>query len=534
MAKLGVLISQSLSFYLCFVLVTFKPARSSHVVGWATLNFVSHTRLLWRIGQQLEARGHKYTQILPSCARETYNDVNVAVFNTSITDEEIEDISFDLMKCGAPESISGAFEAVMTAARYRLLLKRFCGDFLKHEYLIAELKKSADLIICDFTNVCCSILADILNVTRIDVSPIGFGGPAGAYMFGYPQALVYLTLESASEPSKLSKFSLRNRLGTFVVYTAYRLIINILIQDDLWEMYAKANSRYTSALDAGRTRSIGLIPHDFTLEYSRPLGANIKAIGPVLPEPARELPDYLNTFMTRNDKVVLVSFGTILSKFPQDLAQVIADGLSKLPAVSVLWRHSGAIPNAVADNIKIVPWIPQNESSINDILGHPSTKVFVTHGGLNSLQESVYHSVPMVVVPLQFDQHRNARIVRLKGLGVSLDKNAMKPEDLTKAVLEVLNNKLYLENAKKISALLKDRKWTPREEGADWIEYALRHNGAPHLTSEALDLPEYQSYMFDVFLLVLVLIFSILLIFGRLCSCICGRKTDILAKQKVA
>ena len=534
MAKLGLLMSQLLSLYLCFLSVRFKPVRSSHVVGWATFNFVSHTRVLWRLGQELQARGHKYTQVLPSCAKEIYDDVNVILFNTSITNEEIEDISFDLMKCGSINSISGAVKAVMTASSYRSMLKRFCEDFFGHKSLIDELKKSADLLLCDFTNACCSILADMLNVTRVDVSSIGFGGHAGAFMFGNPQALVYLTLEYESEPSNSAKFSLPNRLVTFVIYTTYRLIIKILVQDDLWDIYAKSNSRFTSATDAARIRGIGLIPHDFTLEYSRPLGANVKAIGPILPEPARKLPNYLNEFMTINDKVVLVSFGTSLSKFPLDLAKVIADGLSKLSGISVLWKHSGGIPNTVGDNIKIVPWIPQNESSINDILGHPSTKVFVTHGGLNSLQESVYHSVPMVVVPLFFDHLRHARIVKMKGLGVSLDTYSMKSEDLTKAILEVLDNRMYNENAKKISALLKDRKRTPRQEGADWIEYALRHDGARHLTSEAFDLPEYQLYMFDVFLVVLFVIFATCFISLRLCRFVWGGKTEISAKWKKA
>jgi len=52
----------------------------------------------------------------------------------------------------------------------------------------------------------------------------------------------------------------------------------------------------------------------------------------------------------------------------------------------------------------VVPWLPQN-----DLLGHPATRAFLTHGGIHSLYEAVYHAVPMVVVPIGADQPDNAR-----------------------------------------------------------------------------------------------------------------------------
>ena len=276
---------------------------------------------------------------------------------------------------------------------------------------------------------------------------------------------------------------------------------------DLWEKNGIANSKFTNAAVARRVHGIALIPYDFALEQSRPLGSNIKVIGALLPEPARRPPDYLHKYMSENKVVVIVSFSTVLPNYPTGLAQNIADELSKVSA-AVLWKYSGTIPKNLGKNIKIIPWFPKNEFSFNDILGHSSVKVFVTHGGLNSYQESVYHGVPMVVVPMVGDQPRQANLVEYKELGVAIEWKSINANDevLQNAINKVLNNKVYEENAKRLSTIMKDRKQSPSREGADWIEYALRHDGAPHLTSEAMDLPQYKLHMFDVFLFLVVLI----------------------------
>lgn len=510
-----------------FLCVGFQPVQSSHVVGMANFDYISHNRVLWKLGKELTRRGHKYTQILPSCAKETYKDIDVKMFNTSITNEHLEEVLLNLMKLGDLQSISAALELLnfFSDAGLYSLVERFCEDLFKEAALIAELKKTVDLVLCDASNMCCFILAEMMNVSRVDVWPVGFGGAFGSFYLGSPQGAVYLTQETSSEPNHPATFSFTNRLLSYLSSLAFRYAISNYVPVKLWNKYAKANSKHDDAFDALKPHGIVLIPHEFALEYPRPLQAHVKVIGPVLPEPPLDLPDELNKFMTENNQVVLVSFGTTLSNYRPGLVQIIADGLSQL-SVAVLWKYSGDMPNNIGSNIKIVSWIPQN-----DILGHPSTKLFVTHCGLNSFLESVYHSVPMVAIPLFGDQHRQATIVKVKGLGVSLDKNVMRSEDLAKAVLEVFLNKQYRYNSEIISAIIKDRKRSPSEEGADWIEYALRHDGAVHLISEAIDLPEYQLYMFDVFLFLLVLLLVVIFMLVYLCCCIC-RQTKITSKVK--
>jgi glucuronosyltransferase len=51
---------------------------------------------------------------------------------------------------------------------------------------------------------------------------------------------------------------------------------------------------------------------------------------------------------------------------------------------------------------------------------------------------------------------------------------------------------------KKFSALSKDEIESPINRAVWWTEYVIRHNGAKHFRSAAVDLPWYQYLLLDV------------------------------------
>ena len=74
---------------------------------------------------------------------------------------------------------------------------------------------------------------------------------------------------------------------------------------------------------------------------------------------------------------------------------------------------------------------------------------------------------------------------------------------------------------------MKDRR-LPAEEGADWVECVLRHNGTSHLRPEVLNLNSFQYYLVDVVSFLAACFAIFLFIFCKVCKFVvvlfCGKK----------
>lgn len=62
---------------------------------------------------------------------------------------------------------------------------------------------------------------------------------------------------------------------------------------------------------------------------------------------------------------------------------------------------------------------------------------------------------------------------------------------------------------KELSRRFKDRPLTPQQTAAYWIEYVIRHNGATHLRTAALNMPLYQYLLLDVITFIVLVSISI-------------------------
>ncbi|XP_051877277.1 UDP-glucuronosyltransferase 2C1-like [Pristis pectinata] len=285
-------------------------------------------------------------------------------------------------------------------------------------------------------------------------------------------------------------YGISRYMNNFHIYPIYNKLCQLYLNSDITveELYQKAD--------------IVLMKVDFAFEYPRPTVPNLVYIGGFQCSRGRPLPAELQRFMDSSgeDGVVIFSLGSVVGFLPPELASEVAAGLARLPQ-RVIWRFTGRLPSTLGNNTKIMSWLPQN-----DLLGHPKTRAFISHGGENGIYEAIYHGVPVVGIPILGDQYDNLLRLKTRGAAIMLDLAHLKRDDVFQAVKTVIEKPSYGENMKRISALHRDVPVKPKELAVFWVEYTIRHRGAAHFRSAGNELPFYQYYLLDVFVIVLVFV----------------------------
>ncbi|XVF47732.1 hypothetical protein PTKIN_Ptkin03bG0134500 [Pterospermum kingtungense] len=149
--------------------------------------------------------------------------------------------------------------------------------------------------------------------------------------------------------------------------------------------------------------------------------------------------DWLNKYELAS--VVYISFGSVITPPPHELT-ALAEALEG-SGFPYLWSFRGnpkkQLPPGFTERMsskgKIVPWAPQLK-----ILQHSSVGVFVTHGGWNSILESIIGGVPMIFRPFFGDQKLNTRTVEaVWGFGLGLEEGTFTNEGTKKALKLILS-----------------------------------------------------------------------------------------------
>ena len=85
-----------------------------------------------------------------------------------------------------------------------------------------------------------------------------------------------------------------------------------------------------------------------------------------------------------------------------------------------------------------------------DLLAHENLKVFVTHGGIGSLSEAIYHKASLVGIPFSNDQKPNLLRAEKQGYALLLDWDNLSEADLTDAIRKSIENKEMKESLERV------------------------------------------------------------------------------------
>jgi glucuronosyltransferase len=169
------------------------------------------------------------------------------------------------------------------------------------------------------------------------------------------------------------------------------------------------------------------------------------------------------------------------------------------------------------------------------MLAHRNTKLVISHCGLNSLFEAVRYSVPVLAIPLSGDQMNNAaKVTGHLRMGLTVDIHSMTHESLYRDIRKVLDDERFSENAREVARRLEDQPLSAAAKIRFWVDYVIRHEGAPHLRSGASLLTWYQYLCLDVLLCLLCIIFLaaflVVIVIWRLVKMICRLYTFVFGK----
>lgn len=142
---------------------------------------------------------------------------------------------------------------------------------------------------------------------------------------------------------------------------------------------------------------------------------------------------------------VYVSLGTVLHHQPAFYRACIAAlaGMNVDAVLSVGEKTDIAALGALPGNVRVYPRVNQMEVLAN-------SDVFLTHCGMNSVQESLLCGVPMVLYPQHSEE--NAVAIRAEQLGAGVRLKRATARGIGKAIKEALENPAYRKSAMRMRA----------------------------------------------------------------------------------
>ncbi|KAJ9081918.1 hypothetical protein DSO57_1009909 [Entomophthora muscae] len=407
---------------------------------------MSHINPLLEVGNALRARNHSVVYAAAD-HNEKYNkpfNFTFASLGTTLSSPDDgrsmmkelfkkrtrvnADIVFDVF----PELISASYEAV-----YPQLTK------------VVEAEKP-DVIMCDFFSPGCrdvAIMQGIPLVTGFQ-SIDGFGNDRVSFVSA---ALDYVPITTGS-----MSFFERLKDKVFVtlraMYKVYPLTKAINKKRDQFNVPRASHplGDFSSTLALANT-FIGF-------EAAAPVGTNIRMIGPIRVKSAFTLTPDLLSFLDAHPRTIYIAFGTKVVLADFDIDNLLKGTLAALDAGvidGVVWGLSSTtqeeFPKEISFNntvistqelfnsqhpdIRLLAWAPQDA-----ILNHKNTRLFLSHGGLESAFEAIFSGTPILCMPFFSDQPRNARKLEDAGISQYVDRIAATPASVTRQITEMLED----------------------------------------------------------------------------------------------
>ncbi|XP_071977594.1 UDP-glucuronosyltransferase 1A1-like isoform X9 [Engystomops pustulosus] len=475
--------------------------------------------------ETIQEKGHRVVLVIPrnNLIKDSSKEITVETYSAPFLESGLDinmEPLFDTFQMGT------LLSAISTESRRIIytasVLSHTCLHLLDDHLLIRSLQRNVfDVAIMDPFFPCGPILSEQLHLPSIyflPTLPCGWGHRATRC-----PDMSYANVDN--EQGLMQR--VKSLLLHIIEYVACQLI-----EKEYTKLASQFLHKEVKLLDLFSWAEIYFFKYDSVLEPPKPLMPNMVFIGGHNCDRKQKLNKDFEKIVNSSGEhgFVVFSLGSMVSEIPMNKAMDIAEAFRYIPQ-TVIWRYTGKVPSNLANNTHLVKWLPQN-----DLLAHPKARAFITHAGSHGIYEGICNAVPMVMLPLFGDQMDNAKRIESRGAGLTLNVLDMTPEDLSDALDAVINVPSYKENIQRLSALHLDRPIHPLDLAVHWVEFVMRHKGAPHLRPAAHDLNWIQYHSLDVFAFLLAVLVTTLFISIKCCTYTCrrccGRKSRPKSKSK--
>ncbi|XP_076458525.1 UDP-glucuronosyltransferase 2B33-like [Babylonia areolata] len=442
----------------------------------------SHTRYHVKVARTLHGLGHQaWVAVADYLAQKGVLD---ATNITTIPYKMSEDHENVIMKT----TIDGYFSGIPADEILQTTLAavvKICDEILRNRELERTIRDiQPDLIVIDNVPLVYSLVV-LPYKLQVPFAMIGTIYDAHAMRIPYSSAVNPLQIGSHASDDMTFIERVKNMFMHMILHVSHPCMPRGVVS-----IYAP-ELPYISNSDLLARAEVWLVEMDHILDYPRPTLPNVKLIGGTVTEHAKPLPPELQAFMgSATHGVVVVTFGSSVLGVPKHISDKLFHVFQKLP-YKVVFRSNLTSPDP--DKVVTLKWLPQN-----DLLGHPKTKVFVSHCGKNGQYEALFHAVPLLCTPIFAEQYYNSERIRRKGFGEVVDLRSVSQEELLSRILTVAQEPGYKQAISKASTLFRQQYGVPMQEAAKWLDHVMQHGGG-YMRYAGQKMPLYQFLALDVF-----------------------------------
>ncbi len=193
--------------------------------------------------------------------------------------------------------------------------------------------------------------------------------------------------------------------------------------------------------------------------FASTLGSEFRFVGWTLQEPVAAEPFE----HTSGRPLIYASLGTMIND-NKGFFQAVIDAVAGTPYDLIVSTGGAFKPTefgALPPNVSVREWVPQAQ-----VLRQAA--LFVTHGGVNSIQDGLYCNLPLLLAPQQQEQTINSLAVIDQGAGLMLTRDKLNGQSVRSGIERLLGEPTFRLSARRLGASL--RSGGGAVQGADLIE----------------------------------------------------------------